>query len=47
MHICKFYCKTLDIPVPQIRLLYNGEQIILDDDNDDDDDDDNDNNTLP
>ena len=45
MPICKFYCKTLDTPVPQIKLLCRGEQIIIDDD--DDDVDDNDNNNLP
>jgi len=41
MPICKFYFKTLDIPVPHIKLRCSGEQIIIDDD------DDNDNNTLP
>ena len=43
MPIYTFYCKTLDIPVPYIKLLCDGEQII----DDDDDDDDNDINTLP
>lgn len=42
MPIYKFYCKTLDIPVPHVKPLCNGEQIIIDDD-----DDDNDINTLP